>query len=292
MAFDHVGIPLLDDRGQPLQCCVLRFLHIFWIDNKQFFPTGVIRERNAHDVIVVAEVTPDYRENFQLHAFQFFKRQVLKQCAAGSCEIMLHRVGEGEEIAPGVPESVTQRKQFLPAIDCDQPGVLEITTEFFGFDAEIDNVAIGPHKWMERLDIGNCRSIVFPPINADRAGLAQLNGNNARRRISPEKHRVLFEFHRSTNLSVIPSEVEESLTLYCRGIKIERCFDPFGLRLRRAFAQHDKYEGSFLLNLVGINAGFGARNCATDTAITRRCGTTVTARDLQRRPHPSGIIRT
>src|SRR5947209_13462632 len=93
------------------------------------------------------------RQHFELHSFQFFKRQILEQCAARGSEVMLHRVGEREEIAPGILQSVTQRDEFLPAIDGDQPAILEITAKFLGFNTEIDNVAIGPHKWMERPNV-------------------------------------------------------------------------------------------------------------------------------------------
>ena len=61
MAFDHVRIPLLDDGGQALQPHAFRFIDIFWIDKQQFFPTSVIRERDAHDVIAMPGVTdPGY----------------------------------------------------------------------------------------------------------------------------------------------------------------------------------------------------------------------------------------
>src|SRR5437879_761843 len=52
---------------------------------------------------------------------------------------------------------------------------------------------------MERLDLGDCRSIFFPAISAHCSGLAQLNGDNARGRISAKKQRVFLEFHASPN---------------------------------------------------------------------------------------------
>ena len=53
---------------------------------------------------------------------------------------MLNRIGKREEIAAGVFESVAKRNQFLPAIDCDEPAVLQIAAKFFRLDAKIDNV--------------------------------------------------------------------------------------------------------------------------------------------------------
>jgi len=49
---------------------------------------------------------------------------------------MLHRIGQGEEIAPGVFESVAQGDEFFPAIDSDQPAVMEIALKLFGLDAK------------------------------------------------------------------------------------------------------------------------------------------------------------
>ena len=53
MTFDHIRIALFDERGESLERVALRFLNVFWIDNDQFFPAGVIRDCNAHDVIAV-----------------------------------------------------------------------------------------------------------------------------------------------------------------------------------------------------------------------------------------------
>src|SRR5205807_8099650 len=122
---------------------------------------------------------------------------------------MLDGIGKGKEIAPGFFEPVTQRNQFLPAIDGDTPTVLEIAGEFLSLDAksairtdssrgEIDNIGVAPNEWMERLDLRDCRTIFFTPVNFYRAGFAQFDCNNARRRIRAEEHRVLLEIHESS----------------------------------------------------------------------------------------------
>jgi hypothetical protein len=51
---------------------------------------------------------------------------------------------------------------------------------------------------MKRLDINNGRSILFPAINIDRAGLAQRDSNNTRRRICTKEDRVFLELHESS----------------------------------------------------------------------------------------------
>jgi hypothetical protein len=66
---------------------------------------------------------------------------------------------------------------------------------------------------MKRLDINNGRSILFPAVNIDRAGLAQRDSNDTGRRICTKEDRVFLEFHFLHKPSVIPSEVEESLTV-------------------------------------------------------------------------------
>ncbi len=108
---------------------------------------------------------------------------------------MLHRVGEGEEIAHCVFESVAKCYQFLPAIDGDKPPVLQIPSKFFRLDAKIDNVRVGPDKWVERLDVGSGRSICFAAVHAHSPAFAQLNGHDARRRIGAKEQRVFLEFH-------------------------------------------------------------------------------------------------
>src|SRR2546430_13165306 len=171
---------------------MLRFLDIFWIDKNQFLPAGVVGYGNAHDMIGVAF---GERKHFELHPFQFFKSQVLEQRAPGRREIMLDWISEGEEIASGFLETVAQRDQLLPTIDRNDPAIVQFAAQLFRFDAKIDNIAIGPYEWMERLDVGDCRSILFPAINFDRSRFAQLDRNDPRRRINTEEHRVLFEFH-------------------------------------------------------------------------------------------------
>ena len=71
---------------------------------------------------------------------------------------MLDRIGEREIVAPGVLQSVAQRDQFLPTVDRNAPAVFEIAAQFFRFDPQIDNVAVGPDEWMKWLDLAR-RSI-------------------------------------------------------------------------------------------------------------------------------------
>src|SRR5262249_34755011 len=194
VTFDHVRVALFDKRGKSPERVSFRLLNGVWIDNDEFFPTRVVRDCNAHDVIVAAFE----RQHFELHSFQCFKRQIFEQGAARGREVMLHRVRKREKIAPGALESVPQRDEFLPTIDGDQPAILEIAAEHLGFNAEIDNVAVGPDKWMERLDAGDCRSILLPTINFHRSCFAQFNRDDARRGISAEEQRVFFKFHRSS----------------------------------------------------------------------------------------------
>src|SRR5438128_5030293 len=108
---------------------------------------------------------------------------------------MLHRIGEGEEIASSFLQSIAQSDQFLPTIDRDQPAIFEIALELLGFDAKIDNVAIAPNKWMEWLDVGDGRSVIFLAINFHRSGFAEFDCDNAGCRVSAEKQRVFLTFH-------------------------------------------------------------------------------------------------
>src|SRR5207249_510708 len=141
-------------------------------------------------MIAPAGVTDSgYRKHFYLHPFQFFKRQVFKQRASGRGEVVLYRIGEGEEIASSVLQTVTQADEFLPAIDRDQPTVIEIALKLFDF------------------------------------------------------------------------------------------------------AQHDKHEDSFLLNLVAVNPGFGACTRAANAAIACGRGAAIAPHDLQRHSHSSRTIR-
>ena len=240
VAFDDIRIPLLDDCGQALQCSALRFLDVFWINNQQFLPPGAIRKRDAHDVITVAGIggpgagisDASCRERFDLQSFQFFKRQIFEQRATRRGQVMLHRIGKGEEIAPRAFESVAQCDEFLPTIDRDQPAVLEIALKLFGFDAKIDNIRVAPDKWVERLNVGDGRSVRFPTINLNRSGLAELDGHNAWCWISAKEQRVLLEFHESSNFLSFRAKSRKSLTSL-RATGIQRCFD---------FAQHDKMK--------------------------------------------------
>ena len=56
VAFDHVRIAFLDKCGESLERVSFRFLNIVWIDNNQFFPAAVVRESDAHDMIVSAGI--------------------------------------------------------------------------------------------------------------------------------------------------------------------------------------------------------------------------------------------
>src|SRR4030095_14506932 len=78
------------------------------------------------------------------------------------------------------------------------PAVFETALELLGFDTKIDNVRVTPNEWMERLNVNNGRSVPFPAINIDRAGLAQRDGDNARCRMCAKEHRVFLEFHESS----------------------------------------------------------------------------------------------
>src|SRR6266481_8074563 len=109
MAFDNVRITFLDKCGESLERVSFGFLNVVWIDNNQFFPAAVVRESDAHEMIVPAGVTaPGYRKHFQLHSLQFFKWKIFEQCPACGREVVLHRIGESEEIAPGILQSVAQ----------------------------------------------------------------------------------------------------------------------------------------------------------------------------------------
>src|SRR4029453_10832491 len=169
-------------------------------------------------------------EHLDLHAFQFFKWQILKQRASSCCEVMLDGISESEEIAAGVFESVAQGDEFFPAIDRDQPAIPEIALKLFGFDAKIDNIRVAPDKWVERLNVGDGRSVRFPTINLNRSSLAEFNGHNARRWIRTKKQRVLLELHESSNFLSFRAKSRKSLTSL-RRTRIQRCSE---------FAQHDK----------------------------------------------------
>ena len=85
MAFDYIRIAFFDKCGESPERVSLGFFYVVRIDNNQFFPAGVVRERDAHDVIVVAGVTASgYRKHFELHAFEFLEGQILEQ-GASSC---------------------------------------------------------------------------------------------------------------------------------------------------------------------------------------------------------------
>ena len=123
MAFYHVRITLLDQTRQAFDRSLLGFCDVLWIDNDQFFPTAVIGKRDAHDMIGIPF---GKREHFELHPLQLFERKIFEQSSAGGGEIMLNRIRECEEIAAGILQAVTQRDQFLPTVDRDQPTKFQI----------------------------------------------------------------------------------------------------------------------------------------------------------------------
>src|SRR4029453_9783989 len=101
VALDHIGIAFFDQCGESPERVSFRFFYVVRIDNDQFIPAGVVRERDAHRVIVVAGVTAGSSEHFELYAFQLLEGEILEQCAAGRSEVMLNRIGKREEIAAG-----------------------------------------------------------------------------------------------------------------------------------------------------------------------------------------------
>src|SRR5215475_10412735 len=107
---------------------------------------------------------------------------------------MLDWIRKREEIAASVFKSVAERDQFLPAINSDEPTVLQIPAEFFRLDAKIDNVGISPDKRMKWLDVGNGRIIFFPPVHAHGAGFAQFDSHNPWPRVRTEKQGVFLKF--------------------------------------------------------------------------------------------------
>src|SRR6266571_3425544 len=99
---------------------------------------------------------------------------------------------------------------------------------------------------MERLDIGNGRSIVFPAINIDCAGLAQRDSNNAGCRICTKEHCVFLEFH--------------FLTTFChseRSRGISCCFSN-GIRLRDASIHSTCAQGRLSVSMTNMNVRFCA----------------------------------
>ena len=107
----------------------------------------------VHDVLGVAFRK---RQDLQLHPLQLFEWQILEQSSTGRGQVMLHWIGEGEEIAARVFQAVPQRDQLLPTVDRDQPAESQIALELFSFDSEIDHVAVRPDERMKRLDVGGC----------------------------------------------------------------------------------------------------------------------------------------
>ena len=101
---------------------------------------------------------------------------------------------------------------------------LQIALKLFGFDAKIDNIRVAPDKWVERLNVGDGRSVLFPAINLNRSSFAEFDGDDARCWIRAEKQRVLLELHESSNFLSFRAKSRKSLTSL-RGTGIQRCFD-------------------------------------------------------------------
>ena len=194
--FDHVRIAFLDNGREPLERGFLGFLYLGRIDDNQFFPASVIRERDAHEMLALAGIIdPGYRQHFELEPAEFVELQTFEQRAPGVSEIMLHRIAEREKAAAGALQSIAQGDQFLPAIHADPPAVAQIAGELFGVDVQIGNVGIAPDEWVERLGVGDSRAILFPAINLHGPGIAELDRHDARRRVGSEKQRVFLESH-------------------------------------------------------------------------------------------------
>src|SRR5438874_189765 len=110
MAFDYIRIALFDECGESPERVSLGFLYVVRIDNDQFFPAAVVRQRDAYQMIVIAGVIPTprgYRKHFELHAFQLLERQILEQRASSCGEIMLNRIWKPQEIAIGALASAS-----------------------------------------------------------------------------------------------------------------------------------------------------------------------------------------
>ena len=209
VAFDHVRVAFLDDRGQAFERGPFRFFHAGWIDHDQFFPPAVIRKSDAHDVIAVAAVAdrgagvsdPSYRigkrKDFELKPAQLFERKALEQSAPGRGQVMLHRIAQREEAASGALQSIAQGDQLLPTVDADSPGITQVAREFFSIDVEIGHVGIAPDERVERLDVGRGRSIFLAPVDLDRSGVAELDRDDARGRVGTEEECVFLESHSS-----------------------------------------------------------------------------------------------
>ena len=112
---------------------MLRLFDRVRIDADQFLPTGVVGDGDAGDVIVRQrfKVTAREREHLELHPLQLFKRQLLEKGAAGTSEIMLHRIAQSEKVAPGALKSIAQRNKLLPTVGRNQPVILQVAGELF-----------------------------------------------------------------------------------------------------------------------------------------------------------------
>src|SRR5439155_19502371 len=115
---NHIRIALFDQARQMFKRGALRLLDIFWIDNDQLFPAGVVRKRNAHDMINWIEISGlGYRigegENFELHPLQLLKRQILEECPTGRREVVMHWISESEVIPSPFLKAVTECSLFF-----------------------------------------------------------------------------------------------------------------------------------------------------------------------------------
>src|SRR5947209_1011249 len=126
---------------------------------------------------------------------QLFEGEALEESPARVGEVMLHRIAQREKTAACVFQSVSQCDQFLPAVDTDSPPVTQVAGEFLRVDVEIGDVGVAPDKWLERLDIGPYRTILFASVNFHGSRLTELDGDNPRGRVGPEQELVFLESH-------------------------------------------------------------------------------------------------
>ena len=194
MSLDYVWIALFNDRGQALERSVLGFRRAGWIDHDQFFPAGVVRERNTHQAIAAVRGIRK-RENLELEPMQFFKSQPLEQGSTSVGEIMLNRISQREEVAPCAFQSVSERDQFLPTVHADSPAVAQLARELFSVDVEIGYVGITPDERMKRFDLGYNRSIPIASVDLDCSGFTQLDRDDPLGRIRSKQEVIFLESH-------------------------------------------------------------------------------------------------
>src|SRR4030095_7234550 len=102
------------------------------------------------------------------------KWQLLKQSATGRAQVMLDGIAQGEKVAPGLLQAVTQCDQFLPAVDGNEPVVFQIPGEFLRIlEPEIGDIPIGPHERMKEFHVHRGAAVFLPTINVYRSGLTE-----------------------------------------------------------------------------------------------------------------------